>query len=131
MLVHPNTSARFCQYDYIKNDQLVFEGLAKLLIETDTWAFHKRYVYKLQEVNQLGNSNECFFLKKIHQMQNKKQDWISKEIPPYYILKSSQFPLPGCFTFKQHQSSHGRQKSITYVYIYIHLFIYVDKNKIK
>lgn len=39
-------------------------------------------------------------------------------------------PITWMFTFKQHQSSHGRQKSITYVYIYIP-YIYVDKNKIK
>lgn len=125
-----STSEHLGQYDYIKNDPLVFEGLAKLLIETDTWAFHKWYVYKLQEVNQLGNSNECFFLKKIHQLQNKKQHWISKEIPPYYIYQIITHPFTWMFYLQTTSpSSHGRQKNN--ICIYIHLFIYVDKNNIK
>ena len=41
-----STSEHLCQYDYIKKDQLVFEGLAKLLIETDTWANDMSTSYK-------------------------------------------------------------------------------------
>lgn len=76
-----STSEHLCQYDYIKNDQLVFEGLAKLLIETDTWAFHKWYVYKLQEVNQLGNSNECFFSKKYTNCKTKNNTGSQRKYP--------------------------------------------------
>ena len=33
-----STSENLCQYDSIEVDQLVFEGLAKLLVEADKWA---------------------------------------------------------------------------------------------
>lgn len=112
-----STSEHLCQYDYIKNDQLVFEGLAKLLIETDTWAFHKWYVYKLQEVNQLGNSNECFSQKNTP-IAKQKTTLNLKGNTPLLHYQIITLPITWMFTFKQHQSSHGRQKSITYVYIY-------------
>ena len=99
VLVTISTSENLCQYDYIKKDQLVFEG-PKLLIEADTWAFHKWYVYK----KWIGSETamNVFFSKKYTNCNTKG----NIPLPQYQIIT---IPFACMFMFKQHQSSHGRK----------------------
>ena len=90
VLVHPNTSASMITLKMINQSLKVLQNYSLKLtrglfindMSTKKWISLETAMH--------------VFSQKIHQLQNKKQHWISKEIPPYYIIKSSQFPLPGC-----------------------------------